>query len=82
VDGLGAHGVPFVELERAVVDAAGQAEAVFGQGRFAAVVAAVHGADLADGDVALVDEQQGVVGDVFEEGGRRLAGARPVSQRL
>src|SRR5690606_36418874 len=71
---LGPHGVPLVELERAVVDAAGQAEAVLRQGRLAAVVAAVHAADLADGDVALVDEQQGVVGDVFEEGGRRLAG--------
>jgi hypothetical protein len=73
VDGLGPHGVPLVELQRAVVDAAGQAEAVFGQGRLAGVVAAVHAADLAHGDVALVDEQQGVVGDVFEEGGRRLA---------
>ena len=28
----------------------------------------------ADGDVALVDEDQGVVGEVFEEGRRRLAG--------
>uniref|UniRef100_A0A0N5A6Y0 NAD-specific glutamate dehydrogenase n=1 Tax=Parastrongyloides trichosuri TaxID=131310 RepID=A0A0N5A6Y0_PARTI len=72
-DGLGPHGVPFLELQRAVVDGRGQAEAVFGQGRFAAVVAAIHGADLAHGDVALIHEQQGVVGDVFEEGRRRLA---------
>ena len=27
-----------------------------------------------DGDVALVDEDQGVVGEVFEQGRRRLAG--------
>ncbi|MNX88672.1 hypothetical protein D3C86_1206500 [compost metagenome] len=72
-DRLGPHGVPFVELERAVVDAGGQAEAVLGQGRLAAVVAPEHAVDLAHGDVALVHEQQGVVGDVFEEGGRRLA---------
>ena len=70
---LGPHGLPFVELQRAVVDAGRQAEAVFGQGRLAAVVAPEHAVDLADGDVALVHEQQGVVGDVFEEGGRRLA---------
>ena len=54
--------------------AGGQAEAVLGQGEFAPVVAAVHAADLRHGLVALVDEQQGVVGDVFEEGRRRLAG--------
>src|SRR5690606_31963870 len=75
VDGLGPHGVPLLEFERAVVDGAGQAEAELGEGEFAAVVAFEHGPDLGDGDVALVDEQQGVVGDVFEEGRRRLAGA-------
>ena len=40
------HGVPFLELERAVVHAGGQAEAVFGEGELAPVVAAVHAADL------------------------------------
>ena len=52
----------------------GQAEAVFGEGRLAAQVAAIHGAELADGDVALVDEDEGVVGEIFEQGRRRLAG--------
>ena len=73
--GLRPHRLPLLELERAVVEAGGQAEAVFGEGELAAVVAAVHAADLRHGLVALVDEQQGVVGDVFEEGRRRLAGA-------
>ena len=73
-DGLRPHRVPLLELQRAVVDAGGQAEAVFGQRELAPVVAAVHAADLRHGHVALVDEQEGVVGEVFEEGRRRLAG--------
>ena len=59
VDGLRAHGVPLLEAERAVVHAGRQAEAVFGERRLAAEVAAIHGAELADGDVALVDEERG-----------------------
>jgi hypothetical protein len=39
---LRAHRVPFLEAQRAVVDAGGQAEAVFGQRRFAPEVAARH----------------------------------------
>ena len=74
VDGLRAHGVPLLEAERAVVHARGQAEAVFGERRLAAEVAAIHGAELADGDVALVDEDQRVVGEIFEQRRRRLAG--------
>ena len=73
-DGLRAHRVPLLEAQRAVVHAGGQAEAVFGERRLAAEVAAIHAADLADGDVALVDEHQGVVGEVFEQRRRRLAG--------
>ena len=45
-DRLRAHRVPLLELERAVVHAGGQAEAVLGEGELAAVVAAVHAADL------------------------------------
>ena len=55
-DGLGAHGVPFLELQGPVVHAGGQAEAVFGEREFAAVVAPVHAADLGDGDVAFIGE--------------------------
>src|SRR6185437_10177093 len=74
IDGLRAHGVPLLEAERAVVHGGRQAEAVFGEGGLAAEVAAIHGAELADGDVALVDEDEGIVGQVFEQGRRRLAG--------
>ena len=74
VDGLRPHGVPLLEAERAVVHAGGQAEAVFGERGLAPVVAAEHAADLRHGDVAFVDEHQRVVGQVFEQGRRRLAG--------
>ena len=68
------HGVPFLEAQRAVVHAGGQAEAVLGQRRLAPVVAAEHAADLRHGDVALVDEHERVVGQVLEQRRRRLAG--------
>ena len=74
IDGLRAHGVPLLEAERAVVHGGGEAEAVFGEGGLAAQVAAIHGAELADGDVALVDEDQRVIGEIFEQGRWRLAG--------
>ena len=73
VHGLRPHGVPFLEAQRAVVEAGGQPEAVFGQRRLAAEVALVHAADLRHRDVALVGEDQRVVGQVFEQGRRRLA---------
>ncbi len=73
-DGLRPHRVPFLEPQRAVVHAGGQPKTVFGQRRLAPVVAAVHAADLRDGHVALVAEDQGVVGQVLEQGRRRLAG--------
>src|SRR5208337_3639335 len=76
-DRLWPHRLPFLEAQRPVVHAGGQAEAVFGQGRLAAVVAAVHAADLRDRHVALVDEHQRVVGQVFEQGRRRLARPAP-----
>ena len=74
-DRLRAHHVPFLEPQRTVVHAGGQAEAVFGQRRLAAEVAAEHAADLRHGDVAFVGEHQRVVGHVFEQRRRRLAGA-------
>ncbi len=74
IDRLRAHGVPFLEAQGAVVHAARQAEAVFGEGRLAAQIAAIHGAELTDGDVGFVDKDQGVIGEVFEQRGGRLAG--------
>ena len=75
--GLRAHGVPFFEFERAVVHAGRQAEAVFGQREFAAVVAFVHAADLRDRDVGFICKNDGVVGDEFKQCGGRFARCAP-----
>ncbi len=74
VNSLGSHRVPFLEPERPIVHARRQAEAVFGQRRLAPIVAAIHAADLRDGHMALVGEDERVVGQIFEQGRRRLAG--------
>ncbi len=68
------HRIPFLEAQRPIVHAGGQAEAVFGERRLAAKVAAIHAAELRHGDVALVDEHQRIVRHIFEQGRRRLAG--------
>jgi hypothetical protein len=75
-DGLRPHGVPFLEAQRPVVHAGGQAEAVFGQRRLAAEVAAIHAADLRDGDVALVDEDEALSGMYSNRVGGGSPGAR------
>jgi hypothetical protein len=77
-DGVRAVGVPLLEFEGTVVHAGGQAEAELVQDRLPREVAAVHAADLRHGHVALVDDQQGVVGQVFEERGGGSPGFRPV----
>ena len=74
---LRAHGFPFLELERAIVDAGRQAKTEFGEGRFAVEVAFEHAADLRHRHVGLVDDQQRVVRDVLEQGRRRFARAAP-----
>ena len=63
-----------LELERAVVERAGEAEAVLDQRLLAGAVAAVHRADLGDGLVGLVDDEEEVLGEVVDERGRRVAG--------
>ena len=75
--GLRPHRIPLVKAQRAVVDAAGQAKAIFGQGQLAAVVPARHRPDLRHGLVAFVHEQQGIVGQVFKQRRRRLARQTP-----
>ena len=74
-DRLRAHHVPFLEAQRPVVHAGGQAEAVFGERRLAAKVAAEHAADLRNGHMTFVGEHQRIVGHIFEQRRRRLAGA-------
>ncbi len=66
---------PFLEVERAVVERRGQAEAELDQGLLARAVATVHPAKLRDGDMALIDEHQKVAREVVEQCRRRLAGS-------
>ena len=74
---LRAHRLPFLEAQRPIVHAGGQAEAIFGERRLAPIVALIHRADLRHGDMALVGEHQRVVGQIFEQGRRRLARPAP-----
>ena len=67
----------FLELERPVVQRAGQPEAVLHQRRLACAVAVVHAAELADQDMALVQEHQRVGRQVVHQRRRRLAGRGP-----
>ena len=71
--GLRAHGVPFLEPQRPVIEAGREAETVFGERRLALKVAAIHAADLRHGDVALIGKHQSVIGQIFEQSRRRLA---------
>ena len=64
----------FVELERAVVERAGQAEAVFNKALLARAVAVVHRAHLRQRDVGFIHKEQEVLGKVVDERERRRAG--------
>src|SRR5438552_10586733 len=57
----------FLEGERAIVERAGHAETVVDESLFAGTIAVVHGADLRDGLVRFVDEEEKIVGDVVEQ---------------
>ncbi len=70
---LWAHCVPFLEAQRPVVHAGGQAEAIFRKCRLAAEVATEHATELRNGDVAFIAEHQRIVGHIFEQSRRRLA---------
>ena len=74
VDGLRGDAFPFFEFEGPVVHGGGEAEAVGDEVFFAGAVASVHGAELGDGDVGFVDDEEGVFGEVVEEAGGRFAG--------
>ena len=66
--------LPLVEVERPVVERRRQAEAVLHQWDLARAVAAIHAAELGDANVALVDDDEGVLGQVVHQGVGCLAG--------
>ena len=58
----------FLKFQRPVVKRAGEAEAVVHQGGLAGPVPVVHGPDLGQGDMGLVDEQEKIFGEVVHQG--------------
>ena len=78
VDGLADARRELVPLEGAVVHRGGQAEPIVDEGALTRHVALEHRADLRDGHVRLVDDEQEVVGEVVQQRVRRRAGSAPV----
>src|SRR5260370_5432042 len=70
---LRAERLPLLALQPPVVDRLREAAAELGHNALALEVAAEHAADLRHCDVAFVDDQQRGLGEVLEQGGRRLA---------
>src|SRR5262249_47447069 len=63
---------PLFELERTVVEGRGQPEAVLDQHFLARSIATVHGPELGNGLIALIDDEERVRRQVVEETRRRL----------
>ncbi len=78
VDGLADPLEELLPLQRAVVHRARQPEAVVDQRRLAGAVALVHRPDLRHRHMALVEDQQEVLGEVVEQRVRRGALRTPV----
>ena len=74
VQRLRSHDVPFFKAQWPVVHARRQPKAELGQGRLATKIAAIHGAELRDRHMALVNEHQRVVRQILKQCRRRLAG--------
>ena len=78
VDGLADAVLELGEGQGPVVQRGGQAEPVIDEGALAGGVPLVHGADLGDRHVGLVDDQEEVLGEVVQEGVGRGAGLTSV----
>jgi hypothetical protein len=79
VEGVVLEGLEFGEAEGAVVEGAGETEAVFDEDGFAGEIAGVHAADLGDGGVGFVDDEEVILGKEIEEDMGSRAG-RPAGQ--
>src|SRR5690606_22549025 len=66
-----------LHFERTVVQRRRQPEPISHQGFLARTVSLVHGAELAHGDVALINEHKGIGGKIIDERGRWLTRGRP-----
>ncbi len=64
----------FQKIQRAIVQRARQPETVIHQNGFARFVAFIHAADLRNGDVRFVNDEQIIVREKIEQRGRPRAG--------
>ena len=78
VDDLVRKTLKLVEAQGTVVHGRGQAEAILHEVGLAGAVAAIHSRDLRHADVALIDDEQEVVGEEIEEAIRTGAGLAAV----
>ncbi len=78
VDRLRHQRLELLELQRAVVDGRRKTEPVLHEVLFPGVVAAVHGPDLRDGDMALVDNHQKILREVVQQAERTGSGQSAV----
>ena len=79
VDGLADARGELVPLQRTVVHRGGQAETVVDERSFAGHVPFEHRADLRDGHVGLVNDEEEVLGEVVEKRVRGCSGTSPVN---
>ena len=77
VEGLADEHRELLERERPIVEGRRQAESVLDERLLPRPVARVHPADLRDGDVRLVDDDDGVLREVVHQRGRILARLAP-----
>ncbi|OPY89290.1 MAG: hypothetical protein A4E73_03119 [Syntrophaceae bacterium PtaU1.Bin231] len=74
VDGLPVEGLELFERQRAVVESGRKPETVLHERLLAGAVAAEHGAELGNRRVALIDDDERIRGEVFDQGRRGLTG--------
>ncbi|CAH0225921.1 hypothetical protein SRABI106_02069 [Rahnella aquatilis] len=80
INTLRRQGFEFLKAHRAVIQRRRQAETVFHQRFFTRAVAFVHTADLRNGDVRFIDNQQAVSRQIIKQRRRRLA--RPAARQI
>ena len=64
---LGTHRVPFLEFKRPIIHTRRQAKSMLSEGKFTAVVASIHPADLWDRHVAFIGKDNRIVWNEFEQ---------------
>ena len=73
VDRLGREPLEFIETKGPVVERRRQPKTEFHERLLTGPVSLIHRTELRHGHVALVDDQDGIVGHVIEQARRRLA---------